>query len=101
MSTIELTQTQQLAATQELTNPVAISSSTFGSFSNAPEIVTGDSSGLQSKSMFERSLPSSSLDQTTLTQSSISGMQIETQMLRDIVLGEETGDTEMLGPYSL
>ena len=32
-----------------------------------------------------------------LTQSPMSGMQIETQMLMNMMLGVETGDAEMLG----
>jgi hypothetical protein len=95
---VELTQTQQLEATQEIIDRgLLLRSSTLRSFSKAPQIMAGPTSDPQSTSKSKGSLPSSSIDQTTLTQSSISGMQIETQMLRDMMLGGETGDTEMLG----
>lgn len=88
---MELTQTQQIDPTQEITAyRSAPRSSTSRSFSNAPEIVKNI---LRSNA----SLPSSSLGQMNLTQSPMSGMQIETQMLMNMMLGVETGDAEMLG----
>lgn len=92
----ELTQTQQIEATQDITHRPVLRSSALRSFSNAPEIVADPGSN-RSNSKFRGSLPSSSVDQTSVTQSSISGAQIETQMLRDMMLRGETDDAEMLG----
>lgn len=90
---IGLSQTQQLEATQRVTGKSPTPrSATLRSFSKA---ASGSGSVRQSK----ESLPSSSVNQTILTQSSMSGAEIETQMLIDMVLGGETADTEMLGTF--
>jgi hypothetical protein len=96
---LELTQTQQLEATQEIIDYRPVPRlSTLRSFSKESQITTGSGSSLfQIKLKPKESLPSSSMEQTTLSQSSMSGMQIETQMLRDLMMGGESGDTEMLG----
>jgi hypothetical protein len=91
-----LSQTQQLEATQSVTGKsLTPRSATLRSFSKAHKAASGSGSVRQPK----ESLPSSSVNQTILTQSSMSGAEIETQMLMNVVLGGETGDTEMLGTF--
>src|ERR1700733_9394273 len=91
-----LLQTQQLEATQSVTGKShTLRSATLRSFSKAPKAASGSASVRQPK----EPLPSSSVNQTILTQSSMSGAEIETQILMNMVLGGVTGDTEMLGTF--